>query len=131
MEIKEYAKQSKLPLKILLWMVKEKFINDPLDEFDLLGLELLEKVWMRRDYLRAQLSRFSKKKRQTIIETAPLKTKWERYAFSRYRNLEDGEKIHMKQLIYEIEMTFNFSLERWHKRRLYKVRQKIYNLRRQ
>ena len=111
-------------------MAKEKVINDPLDEFDLLGLELLEKVWMRWDYLRAQLSRFSKKKRKQLIETADLKTKWERYAFSRFRNLEDGEKVHMKQLVSEIEMTFNFALNWYQKRCLYQVRQKVYDLRR-
>jgi len=129
MEIKEYALQSKLSLKILRWMVVEKIINDPLDEFDLLGLELLEKVWMRRDYLRAQLSQFSLKKRKEFLEKADLKTKWERYAFSRYRNLKEGEKISMKQLINEIEMTFNFELDHWNTKRLYQVREKVYNQR--
>jgi len=129
MEIKKYARQSKLPLKTLRWMVKEKFINNPPDEFDLLGLELLEKVWMRRDYLRPQLSQFSKKRRQKLIETADLETKWERYAFSRYQNLPVDEKITMKQLIFEIEINFNFLLNHWQKKRLYQVRQKVYNLR--
>lgn len=68
MKITDYARQSKLSLKILRWMVKEKFINDPLDEFDLLSLELLEKVWMRWDYLRAQLST-DFRVRLTVIQT--------------------------------------------------------------
>lgn len=111
-------------------MVKEKFINNPLDEFDLLSLELLEKVWWKSDFIRPQLLKYSRKDRQALIETADLKTKWERYAFSRYRNLEDGEKVHMKQLINEIEITFNFTLNWYQKKQLYQIRQKVYNLRR-
>lgn len=62
---------------------------------------------LTQDYTRKSvLSRFSKKKRKQLIETADLKTKWERYTFARYRNLEDGEKVHMKQLTNEIETTF-------------------------
>ena len=130
MEIKEYALQSKLSLKILRWMVVEKIINDPLDEFDLLGLELLEKVWWQKDIIRAQLIKFSKKGRQRLIENADLKTKWERYTFSRFRNLAEGEQIRMKQLITEIEMTFDFKLNHWQIKQLYRVREKVYNLRR-
>ncbi|HIP40583.1 MAG TPA: hypothetical protein EYG88_14650 [Desulfocapsa sulfexigens] len=130
MKITDYARQSKLPLKTLCWMVKEKFINDPLDEFDLLSLELLEKVWLKWDFLRPQLLKFSRKDRQALIETTDLKTRWERYAFSRYRNLAAEEKITMKQLIFEIEMNFNFLLNKWQKKRLYQIRQKVYNLRR-
>lgn len=130
MDIKHYARQSRLPLKILRWMVAEKMIHDPLQEEDQPGLKLLEKVWMRRDYLRPQLSQFSQKNRQKFLEKVDLKTKWERYAFARFRNLADGEKIQMKQLVDEIEMTFNFTLNRWQIKQLYRVRQKVYDLRR-
>ncbi|HFC00419.1 MAG TPA: hypothetical protein ENJ53_06395 [Phaeodactylibacter sp.] len=110
-------------------MVGQQIIQDPLTESDLIGLQTLEKVWMRRDYLRAQLSQFSKKRRQEFLEKVDLETKWERYAFSRFRNLPAGEKIGMKQLVDEIEMTFDFTLNWWQKKRLYQVRQKIYHLR--
>ena len=130
MEIIKYVRQSKIPLKTLRWMVKEKFINDPLDEFDLLGLELLEKLWWKSDFIRPQLLKYSRKNRQALIETADLETKWERYAFSRYRNLQKGEKITMKQLIFEIEINFNFLLNHWQKKQLYRIRQKVYDLRR-
>jgi len=111
-------------------MVVENIIHDPLTKEDLVGLELLEKVWMRRDFLRPQLSQFSKKRRQEFLEKVDLETKWERYAFSRFRNLPAGEKIGMKQLVDEIEMTFDFTLNWWEIKRLYQVRQKIYDLRR-
>ncbi len=130
MGIKDYARQSKLSHKILRWMVSEKMIHDPLTKEDRLGLTLVEKVWMRRIFLRSQLSQFSKKKRQEFLEKVDLETKWERYTFSRFRNLEDGEKIRMRQLVDEIEMTFNFTLNRWQIKRLYRVREKVYNLRR-
>ena len=130
MNIEQYAKESKLPLKILRWMVRENMVQNPLSDTDLIGLSLVEKLWMRRDYLRAQLSQFSKKKRKEFLEKVDLKTKWERYAFARFRNLDDGDKVHMKQLVDEIEMTFNFTLDRWQIKRLYRVREKVYNLRR-
>ena len=129
MDINQYARQSRLPLKILNWMVGQQIIHDPLTKEDLIGLGLLEKVWMRRDYLRPQLSQFSKKRRQEFLEKVDLETKWERYAFSRFRNLPAGEKIGMKQLVDEIEITFDFTLNWWQIKRLYRVRQKIYHLR--
>lgn len=130
MDINQYARQSRLPLKILNWMVSQQVIHDPLTKEDLIGLGLLEIVWMKRDYLRPQLSKFSKKRRQEFLEKVDLETKWERYAFSRFRNLPAGGKIGMKQLVDEIEMTFDFTLNWWQKKRLYQVRQKIYDLRR-
>ena len=129
MDISQYVKTSRLPLKILLWMERKKIIQNPLTDEDVSGLRLLEKVWWKSEILRAQLVKFSKKDRQALIETADIQTKWERYAYSRFRNLGEGEKLPMKSLIGEIEMTYNFSLNTHHIRRLYKLRQRVYNRR--
>ncbi len=130
MDITEYAKTSKLPLKTLRWMVKENYINNPLDEINLIGLGLLEKLWMRRDYLRPQLRQFSKKRRLEFLEKVDLQTKWERYAYSRFKNLPENKKLSMKKLINEIEITFGFTIEKWHRDSLYRIRNRVYNLRR-
>lgn len=129
MDINRYMKASRLPLKILLWMVKKKIIHNPLTDEDLTGLRLLEKVWWKSEILRAQLLKYSKKDRQALIETADIPTKWERYAYSRFINLATGEKLPMKKLIGEIEMTYDFALKTPHVRRLYKLRQRVYNRR--
>lgn len=129
MDISQYGKRSRLPLKTLHLMVSKKIIHDPLTDEDVIGLRLLEKVWWKSEILRSQLLKFSKKDRQALIETADIQTKWERYAYSRFRNLPSGKKIAMKQLVEEIEMTFDFVLSRNHLKRLYKIRKRVYNQR--
>ena len=129
MDINLYARNSRLPRKILLWMVRKEYIRNPLLEEDIIGLRLLEKVWWKSEILRSQLMKYSRKDRKALIETADLPTKWERYAYSRFNNLKRGEKLSMKKLIKEIEMTYDFTLDRSHVRQLYRVRQRIYNRR--
>ncbi len=131
MDIESYAGQSRLSRKILRWMVQNKILNNPLSRADLLGLQLVEKTWGRREILRAQLSQFSKKRRQQLINSADLETKWERYAYSRLSNLEKGERLPMQKLLDEVEITFGFTLSHVHKARLYRVRRRVYNDRNQ
>ena len=130
MNIEQYAKESKLPLKILRWMVRENMVQNPLSDTDLIGLSLVEKLWQKRIYTRAMIAKFSRKERLQFLETAHLETKWERYAFSRFRGLKKDERIKMQRVIDEIEVTFGFEISRWHKDRLYNIRQQVYNLRR-
>lgn len=129
MDIDEYARRSHLSRRILRWMVRKKVIGNPLTQEDLLGLELLEKVWGKSEIIRSQLIKYSKQRRLQLLTTPDFDSKWERYAYSRFCNLENGVRLPMKQLINELEMTFGFILERPHIRRLYKVRQKVYNRR--
>lgn len=129
MQIHRYAKTSTLPLKTLYWMVRNQVINNPLSDEDLIGLQLLEKVWGRREILRTQLSIFSKKRRLELIDTADIATKWERYAMSRFRNIQPGKRLSMERLINEIELTFDFILKAPHIKRLYQIRRKAYNRR--
>lgn len=129
MEIPRYAKISPLPLKTLYWLVKQKIIHNPLSEEDLIGLKMLERLWGNREILRTQLAGFSKKRRLGLIETADIATKWERYAFSRFQNIQPGQRLSMDQVINEIELTFGFILKASHIRRLYQVRRKSYNQR--
>lgn len=127
MNIEMYAEQSPLTRKILRWMVQEGMITDPLSEADLTGLQLIERTWGRREILRAQLSRLSKTRRRQLINSADLETKWERYAYSRFSNLNKGERLTLKKLFDEIEITFGFKLKPAHKARIYNVRRRVYN----
>lgn len=129
MEIPSYAKASRLPLKTLHWMVSRKIIHNPLTEEDLLGLKMLEQLWGDREILRTQLATFSRTRRLALINTAGIATKWERYAFSRFQNLQPGKRLGMSQVIDEIELTFGFVLNPSHISKLYQVRRKAYNRR--
>ena len=129
MKIHLYAKTSPLPLKTLYWMVHNRVIHNPLSDEDLIGLQILEKVWGKREILRTQLAGFSRKRRLKLIETADIATKWERYAFSRFQNIQPGKRLSMEQLINEIELTFDFILKASHIKRLYQIRRKAYNRR--
>lgn len=129
MDINQYSRQSRLPHKILRWMVAEMIISNPLTKDDLAGLSLLEKVWWKKEIIRAQMIKFSKKDRRTFIRTIDLETKWERYAYSRLLNLPSGKNLPMDKLINELELTFNFRLKPLHIRRLYRVKKRVYNQR--
>jgi len=110
-------------------MVNQKIVHNPLTNENITGLNLLENVWGRREVLRTQLAGFSKKRRLNLIETADIPTKWERYAYSRFHNLQPGKRLSMEQVINEIELTFNFTLKAAHIKRLYQIRRKSYNRR--
>jgi DNA-binding transcriptional MerR regulator len=126
MEIKEYAKTSKIPLKTLRWMERIKTISDPLPDEDLIGLKLVEKLWGMHDFLRPQLSQKNIKYRKALIDTCDLETKWERYAFSRLMNLEPGKRLFMKNLIAEIELTHRFKMSIFEIKKLYRVRKRVH-----
>jgi DNA-binding transcriptional MerR regulator len=126
MEIKEYAKTSKIPLKTLRWMERIKTISDPLPDDDLIGLKLVEKLWGMHDFLRPQLSQKNIKYRKALIETCDLETKWERYAFSRFMNLEPSKRLFMKNLIAEIELTHRFKMSIFEIKKLYRVRKRVH-----
>jgi hypothetical protein len=120
--IREYAAGSSIPRRILLYLNRIDIIQDPLSPKDLIGLQLLEQIWGNREILRAQLSRLSMKTRHSLIRTAAISTKWERYAYSRFYNREPGKKLPMQQVIEEIETTFIFRLSDQHIKRLYTIR---------
>ena len=122
MTITEFAKDSRIPKRVLLFLNREGIIQDPLCPEDLIGMQLLEKIWGRKEVLRPQLSKLSMKARLSFIRTADLPTKWERYAYSRFRNQDQGKKLAMQTVIEEIEITFGFQLNKQHTKRLYKIR---------
>ena len=125
MYITEYATVTSIPRNILRYLNRKGLIQDPLCQDDFLCLQFLEQVWGNKKILRAQLSRLSVKARQSFLRTADLLTKWERYASSRYYNLEPGKKLPMGALIEEIQTTFCFLLSQEQIIRLYKIRNRV------
>ncbi|MHB1350311.1 MAG: hypothetical protein ACYCYR_10610 [Desulfobulbaceae bacterium] len=120
--IAEYAQESVIPKRTLTYLHRREIIQDPLQNDDLVRLQLLEQVWCDRELLRWQLRRFSLKARTSLIRTADLATKWERYAYSRFRNQEEGSILSMDRVVQEIETTFGFKLNKQHIRRLHRAR---------
>ncbi len=125
MYITEYSTITSIPKNILRYLNCEGLIQDPLCQEDLLNLRFLEQVWGNKKILRAQLSRLSLKARQSFLRTADLPTKWERYASSRYYNLEPGKKLPMGALIEEIQTTFCFLLSQKQISLLHKIRNRV------
>jgi len=123
--LSEYAKQISIPKRILRYLQREGIIADPLSREDQLCMQFLEKIWGKKEIVRAQLSRLSLKARHSFLRTADLPTKWERYASSRYFNLAPGQKLEMNTLIEEIQTTFCFLLSRQQIKRLYKIRNRV------
>ena len=125
MYITEYARVTSIPRNILRYLNSEGMIEDPLGEEDYLRLRFLEQIWGNKKILRSQLSRLSLKARESFVRTVDLPSKWERYASTRFYNLEDGKKLPMAALIEEIQTTFGFLLSKKQISRLYKIRNRV------
>ncbi len=125
MHIDEYAKSSPIPKRILRYLHRINLVEDPLLPDDIIGLQFLSKIWGNREVMRAQLNRISMKARLSFLKTAHIPTKWERYAFSRFTNLEPGKSLPMETLVEEIQITFCFVLKEEHISRIYKIRNRV------
>jgi hypothetical protein len=125
MYITEYATVTSIPRKILRYLNHQKLIQDPLCHEDFVRLRFLEQIWGNKKILRGQLSRLSLKARESFLRTADLSSKWERYASTRFYNLENGKKLPMAALIEEIQTTFGFILSKKQISRLYKIRNRV------
>jgi hypothetical protein len=100
-------------------------IDDPLRQEDLAGLRFFEQIWGNKELLRAQLNRLSIKARLSFLRTADLPSKWERYAYSRYYNLQPGKELPMRTIIEEIQTTFQFLLKKQQILRLHQIRNRV------
>jgi hypothetical protein len=125
MFIDEYAKSSPIPKRILRYLNRINLIADPLLADEIIALQFLSQIWGNREVIRAQLNRLSLKSRLSFLKTAHIPTKWERYAYSRFSNLESGKTLPMETLIEEIQTTLCFLLKQQHISRLYKVRNRV------
>ncbi len=126
MDIADYAATSRVPLKTLRWMVAQEIASNPLTDRNLIGLEMIEKLWKKRDFLRPQVRQMDVKARQALINTCALATKWERYAYSRFTNLEAGKRLFMKNLVAEIELTYRFKLSENQVGKLFQLRKRVH-----
>jgi len=123
--IAEFSENSSIPKRVLLYLNREGLIQDPLCQEDRLGLQFLEKIWGKVEVLRPQLTRLSRKARLSFVTTAGLPSKWERYAFTRFRNQKQGSSLTMRTLVEEIESTFGFSLSSQQVKALGKIRNRV------
>ena len=126
MEIKEFATHSIIPRHVLSYLNREDILGNPLSQEEMICLRFLEKIWGKKELLRAQLRRLSMKARLSFIRTAGLQTKWERYAYSRFYNLQPKKKQTMQSIIEEIQTTFGFLLKKNQIRRLYALRNRAH-----
>jgi len=125
MYITEYAQVTSIPRNILRYLNSEGMIEDPLNEEDYIRLRFLEQIWGNKKILRSQLGRLSMKARESFLRTADLPSKWERYASTRFYNMEQGKKLRMGALIEEVQTTFGFVLSKKQISRLYTIRNRV------
>ena len=118
----DFARHSAIPRKVLLYLHRQQFIQDPPSQDDLLGLRLLEQVWGNKEILRPQLNRMSLRTRQSFLRTVSLNTKWERYAYSRFYNSKPGVRLSVRLVVDEIQTTFRFQLTKAQLRRVLTIR---------
>jgi hypothetical protein len=126
MNIAEFSKTSKIPLKTLQFMVKKGVVQEVLTREDLHTLSAIEKLWGLFDFIRPQIKRLNQGKRQSLIQSCGFDSRWERWAYSRMMNVPLNEKMSIKKIINDVEFTFLFKLEPWQVTRIYQVREKAY-----
>jgi len=122
MTVTDFAKDSPIPKRILRYLHRKGFIQDPLSLEDQISLNFLGRIWGRKEVVRSQIAKLSMKNRLSFLRTADLPSKWERYAYSRFRNQEQGKKLAMEIIVEEIEISFKFRLNKQQKMSLYKIR---------
>lgn len=126
MQIGEYAKISKIPLKTLQFMLGKGVIQEELTSEDLHALSVIDYLWGVPEFLRPQLRKFNQEKRKSLIQSCDFDTKWERWAYTRMMNVPPEEKMSIKKIISEVEFAFLFKLEPWQVTRIYQIREKAY-----
>jgi len=122
LSISEFATDSVIPKRVLRYLHREGIILDPLSLENQICLHFLEQVWGSKEVLRPQLTKLSMKARLNFIRTADFPSKWERYAYSRFRNQKQGGKLPMTTVVEEIEVTFGFRLNKKQKQHLQSIR---------
>ncbi len=120
--ISEFVTNSVIPKRVLRYLHREGIILDPLSQENQICLHFLEQVWGCKEVLRPQLTKLSMKARLNFIRTTDLASKWERYAYSRFQNQEQGRKLPMATVVGEIEVTFGFRLNKKQKQCLHTIR---------
>ena len=134
MNYDEFSKISDIPKNILVKLFVEGLLDESLSEANVQCLRFLEKVWNNkvicRAWIRKYLSRKNKKERWIFFATVDLESRWERYAFTRFLNQnQSGRRIRMANVIEEIREYYGLELNHFQQRRLYAIRERVYNLR--
>lgn len=95
--VKTFKKFSK---KDLIQMEKDGHIHFPLHSTHIGLLSFLHSFWLSEHWLKRQLSRYSHKKRERLVDTAGM-SKFESYIYSRYMNNPEGEKLFLVRVVDE------------------------------
>lgn len=109
MFIVQYGQNSKIETKALYHLRDQGVISEPLSNKDRIFLKRLEHVWGNTQFLRDQMKRMPMARRKTLVATADLSTKWERYAMTRYLRQEPGTRLPIKQVAKEIKDIYHLT----------------------
>ncbi len=81
-------------------MKRHSLLSLPPSETEINNLSFLSHIWGKREFLKLQIARKSKKERKTLLLTAEL-TKPESYVLNRYLNRK-GARIYINQILDEL-----------------------------
>jgi hypothetical protein len=102
MTFAEASEKYDIPVKVFYALHKKGALPYQLQNEHIDKIEFLSLVWGKDIFLRMQLSRKNKKKREKLINEADL-NKVEQYILNRYLNaIESGERLHKPQIANEV-----------------------------
>lgn len=129
-----YGTCKKIPLYALRLLRDKGVITDPLREDDLIFLDALSSAWGDTDLLRIQIKALNKPARETLIQTADFRERWERYVYSRFWNNKPsvGKTPTVPDVVREVLVRFTLD-DFWTKERVTarvkKIKKRVVNKR--
>ncbi len=125
------CRQVDLPQNLVRRAQREGVIGTPVTESDLDALKAVRQVFGKAWFIRAQLLRFNKQERESLIRRQPLK-EWEKFAYENFLRgkmscdgegaAQKGGRLYITPLMKTIELRFQIPVNKQTKQRLLQVR---------
>jgi hypothetical protein len=138
LKIKEISEDIGLPQDVIYRFQDDKVVNRPLTYGDIVTLEIIKIFWGKTFYLKKQIAKLSKKKREELITRPEFATKWETWIYSIYikneiaygiggRMIDPMKRIRIEHLAQTIESMFGVPDCYDLRERIKKIREIAYN----
>lgn len=129
-DLRELAKQTKIPVKTLQSMIKDGAFTEYLDDADQEFLHRLLGIIGKTYFIRHCILRVRSNERGRFIAQAHLETKWERYIYTNMvNNFTVGNKLDIQSFVKKAENVFQFKMTEDDIQKVVNIRSSIYKKR--
>jgi len=115
-----------IPSKFIWQLHRRGIIGNPVSVEEIKGLAILGVVWGKTWFLRPQIARYSEARRRELFFKPEL-TKAERYILKCYLGIEEGKRLHSKEVIGRVKLYLGATVT---EKQIQKIRSVAYEIRR-